>query len=485
MHPQIPVNPISYFPLSSAEQRYSAALASYSRRAFAEALATLAPLLGTLAATPPAVRLAALNLAAACSLETGRLQDAHVLWCRAIELKPDFAEALSNLGWLLRQLGRLPEAETACRKALAVQPGYASAHNNLANVLVDMKRFEEAETAYREALKQRPDYVDAQYNLALLLLGMGRFTEGWQLHEARHDARLTRRAAFAPPLACPQWRGESLEGKSLLVWYEQGLGDMIQFGRYLRLLKARGTSKLVVACAPALERLFGHADGGDVVGGPDVTPEMAACDYWTFLMSVPLHLGTTPESVPAATWLAADPALMQAWRERLAPLNGPKVGLVWKGSAAHRNNANRSLASLSILAPLWRAQGISFVSLQKGEGGDEAYASPAGQPMLHLGSMMSDFADTAAVVAQLDLVIGVDTSVVHLAGSLGKPCWVLLPYAATDWRWMHGRTDALWYPGSMRLFRQPAPGDWASVMEEVGDALVETFPDAGFTPLPG
>jgi hypothetical protein len=194
-------------------------------------------------------------------------------------------------------------------------------------------------------------------------------------------------------------------------------------------------------------------------------------DYWTFPLSLPLHFNTTVETIPAALpYLSAPPERLSRWQKCLS-MDGLKVGLVWKGSAAHINDANRSLPGLSTLAPLWSVPGVTFVSLQKGQGEDEAATPPTGQPVLHLGSDISDFADTAAIVSQLDLVICIDTAIAHLAGALNKPCWVLLPALGTDWRWLQERSDSPWYPDAMRLFRQTKSGDWTSTIDDVAREL--------------
>ena len=403
--------------------------------------------------------------------EMKRLKEAEASYWRVLAIQPDQIRALNNLGVLLSELDRLHEAAEVCEHALILSPNYSHAHNSLGVVLKDLDRLPEAETHYRQALTISPDYADAKFNLASLMLSTGRFAEGWALYEARYDESRVRRSSFAPNVRCPQWQGEPLQGKSLLVWFEQGHGDMIQFGRYLALLKAQGAAHITLACAPALQRLLGSVHGVDAV----ITNEAALAprepDYWTFLLSAPLHLGTTVESIPDAVYLEPDAQLVEKWRQRLAPLTGRKVGLVWKGSVIHANDRHRSLPSLAALAPLWSLPGLSFVSLQKGQGEDEALAAPANQPILHLGSEIQDFADSAAIIAQLDLVICVDTAIAHLAGALGKPCWVLLPKTGTDWRWLRDRTDSPWYPHSMRLFRQAVMGDWHDAIEQVRQAM--------------
>ncbi|MBF0179505.1 MAG: tetratricopeptide repeat protein [Magnetococcales bacterium] len=439
--------------------------------------------------------------------EQGRDAEAEAAYRQAITLWPDYLEAHANLGVLLKRQLRFDEAEATYRRALVITPDEAHIHNNLGNLLVDRLRYDEAEAAYRQALRLQPDHVEAWYNLGslmqtlgryakaeeafqqtlnlkpdhldcrmnlgLLLLSLGRLTEGWPLYEARHQIHGQRENPVGKEIL--QWRGEPLTGKSLLILPEQGFGDKIQFCRFVAQLKAMGAATITLVCTPPLEALFRSLAGVDRLMATDAGVTFDRHDYWTFILSIPLCLGTTLETLPATLPYLAPP------RERLElptphlPPQGFKVGLVWKGRPTHHNDGNRSLPGLAVLAPLWSVLGVSFFSLQKGAGEEEAMVPPQGQPLLHLGALMGDFADSAAVVARLDLVIAVDTAVVHLAGSLGKPCWVLLPALGLDWRWLHGRDDSPWYPGVMRLFRQATPGDWSAVIAEVAAALANTM----------
>jgi ADP-heptose:LPS heptosyltransferase len=323
----------------------------------------------------------------------------------------------------------------------------------------------------------RPDYDEARFGLATVLLGIGHFEEGWPLYESRYEQSGFVHAKTRGLLACPQWRGEALAGKSLLVWQEDGLGDTIQFSRYLPLLKAQGATHIALACAPALQRLLAMVEGVDTVLDHETARARSSeFDCWTSLLSAPCHLDTTLDTIPPAVLPKPEASLIEPWRIRLDTLPpGPRIGLVWKGNPRHHNDANRSLPSLATLAPLWRVPGVHFVSLQKGPGEDEARAPSSGQPLLHLGSDVTDFADSAAIIDQLDLLICVDTAVAHLAASLGKPCWVLLPGRDVDWRWMHERADSPWYPHVLRLFRQMPGEPWSSTIEKVRQASVERF----------
>ena len=404
--------------------------------------------------------------------ELGRLVEAELVCRQALEIEPDLAEAHSNLGNALKSLERPADALACYRRALEIKPDYAEAWYNLGNVFKDLGRLDEAEAGYRRALRVKPGYPEACSNLGVLLLSLGRYAEAWPCYEFRYLRVLkNERTTCIPTLSFPQWQGESLAGKSLAIWTEQGYGDYVQFVRYAPLVKAHGISRLTVVCLPPLKPLLETTAGVDeVIDDLDSVP---VHDYWAFPLSIPLQLNTLLETIPAALpYLHAVPARLELWRERL-PAASTRVGLVWKGFARHENDRNRSLPRLDLLAPLWSVPGISFVSLQKGQGEDEARQSPPDRPLIVLGGEIEDFADTAAIVAQLDLVICVDTAVAHVAGALGKPCWVMLPAFDTDWRWLRERTDSPWYPGVMRLFRQAESGEWTEVIARVVEALEE------------
>ncbi len=402
--------------------------------------------------------------------QTRRLDDAEAAYRQAIAVDPDDPGTYNNLAILLSQTRRMPEAESAFRRAVELKPEFTEAHSNFGNLLKEMGRLREAEAAYRRALELKPDHTDTKLNLGILLLTLGRYGEGWPNYNAGHTPDTKARRAMRPPFSFPEWQGEPLEGKSLVIVIEQGAGDNVQFVRYAPLLKARGLTRLSYFQPGAFIPLLATAHGIDFI-----TPDSAAIDahdYWSFPLSLPQHLGTTLDSIPdTLPYLWALQERIDRWRPRL-PASGPKVGLVWKGNPDHMNDANRSLPHLSVLAPLWQVHGIAFVSLQKGQGEDEARQPPPGQPLLHLGDDIADFADTAAIVAQLDLVITVDSAAAHVAGALGKPVWVLLPGFGTDWRWLLDREDSPWYPGAMRLFRQPheAPS-WDDTIARLAAAL--------------
>lgn len=390
---------------------------------------------------------------------------------RAAALDPGFAAAHFNLGVLLAQLGRGEAAERSYRQALACAPRYLEARYNLGVLLAGQDRNAEAESCYREILRHDPGFAAASRNLASILLQQGRFAEGWQHYEARYSPRLAERTVVAPEAPFPQWRGESLMGKSILVWPEQGFGDQIQLCRYLPLLKQRGAARVTLVCPPELRALFESLPGVDQVV-PEGTPgPVPPHDCWTLLMSIPHRLGGGEDRVADhLPYLAVTPQLRQRPELRLPPATRRRVGLVWRGSNLFADNHSRSLPDLASLAPLWTIPGIEFFSLQKGEGQEQAGAPPPAQPLLDLGPRIADFAEAACFVEQLDLVVCVDTAIAHLAGSLDRPCWVMLR-SRPDWRWLEGRDDSPWYPGCLRLFRQERPGDWTAVILKIREAL--------------
>lgn len=406
-----------------------------------------------------------------------RLAEAEAAYTQALRRRRDIAEAHHNLGCVLGALERLPEAVAHFQQALVLRPGYAEAHYNLGNMLKRLNRLPEAEAAFRQALALRPDYPDARFYLGTLLLATEQYAQGWPLYESRYEHPGFAHHNSRVLLRCPQWQGEDLSGKSLLVWQEDGLGDMIQFGRYLALFKARGAAAITFACAPALHRLMAAVEGVDSIADPETAlSQSSRFDCWTSLLSAPSHLRTTLDTIPSPMRLVPEPSLVERWRSRLETLlPGRKIGLVWKGNPQHNNDANRSLPSLTTLAPLWTLPAVSFVSLQKGQGEDEALRPPVDQPLLHLGSEVEDLADSAAIISQLDLVVCVDTSIAHLAASVGTRCWVLLPAVGVDWRWMHERDDSPWYPDGMRVFRRSEGEAWLATVERLRQALMEQF----------
>jgi Tfp pilus assembly protein PilF len=433
-------------------------------------------------------------------MSAGALAAAEECYRRALALAPQFAAAHANLGFVLDQRGDYAAAEACYRRALAVDSCNADVQRNLGSVLLSQKRLDDAELAYarslilrpeapaswsnlgvayacakrereaehcyRVALSLDPQHVLAQFNLSYVLLRQGRMEEGWQRFEAR-DWYSTLAAHFS----CPRWQGEALAGKSLLITPDAGHGDMIQFARYLQLLAARGVAHITLLCHPALKRLFATLHGVERVIGLDENVPREGWDAWTPVLSLPYHCQTRLESIPAELpYLRAEPAKIAAWAARL-PSDQLKVGLAWRGNPRFENDADRSLPSLHTLAPLAAVSGVSFVSLQKGAGEEEAREHGADWSLIDAAPAIEDFSDTAALIANLDLVISVDSAPAHLAGALGIACWTLLPDYKTDWRWLTERSDSPWYPNTMRLFRQQTPGDWTSTIATLSAAL--------------
>ena len=397
----------------------------------------------------------------------GDLLEAEFHYLHAIALLPDNAQLYQNLGVLLQKSRRFDESEAAARMALDIAPESPSAWSQLGVLLACVKREQEAEACYRRALELDEDYPKAQFNLAYILLRQGRFAEGWPLLESRWHFD-----SLAQPFNCPPWEGETLSGKSVVIVSEAGQGDMIHFSRYAAKLKAAGALRVAVACPPSLRRLMAGLEGVDEVYVQHGAVPGSGWDFWTHPMRLPAMFGTDLSNIPAAPYITPDPESVRYWAGML-PQTGLRVGLAWKGNPHFENDAERSLPSLHTLSPLAdidHGARLHFVSLQKGDSENEASTPPAGMTLQAIAPRLQDFADTAGVIANLDLVISVDTAVAHLAGALGKPCWLLLPDHRCDWRWLTNRSDTPWYP-SMRLFRQPSGGGWTEVIAEVASEL--------------
>ncbi len=386
---------------------------------------------------------------------------------RARQIKPDFAPAINNCATLLTQLKRFGEALQRYDEALKLQPDYAEAAFSRGVMLSDLGRPRESLKSYLHALEIRPDYLDARCNLAFCRLQLGDFAQGWKDYEAQWEK--SKLAGRQPTFRQPLWTGaEPLRGKTLLLYADEGLGDTIQFCRYAQKAKARGARVVLLVQRPLLKLLKGIKGADKVVVKGGRVPKT---DYHCPLMKLPGAFKTEMESIPAdIPYLRSDPLLVTRWRKRIrspSKKNRLRIGLAWSGNPAHANDHNRSLALTDILPLL--AFDAEWVSLQKEVRVSDA-AVLAQQPQIkHFGEQIKDFSDTAALVEQMDLVIAVDTSVAHLAGAMGKAVWILLP-SNPDWRWLLKRSDNPWYP-TARLFRQPAPGDWASAISLVRKAL--------------
>jgi Flp pilus assembly protein TadD len=398
------------------------------------------------------------NLGAALQA-LGRLDEAADCYRAAIGLEPEHSVALANLGLALRDLGQLDEALTHQEAAVALAPQAAAYAANLGLTLQDMGRLDEAKAAFERAIACEPDFVDAHMGLGFARLLTGDFTGGWP----EYEWRLARKTVAQPQRPGPRWDGGELAGKTILLQCEQGLGDAIQFIRYAPLLAARG-ARVLVSSPPPLRTLFQGAAGIDTVIDEVAPPPF---DLWAPLLSTPGLAGTQLETIPApGAYLRADPARIGHWRERLAGRKGLKVGVAWRGNPEHMNDRNRSLDAAK-LAPALDAPGLSLVSLQKDARPDELAA--LGPGVFDAGPHLADMAETAAVIANLDIVLTVDSAIAHLSGAVGARTLVLVPFSP-DWRWLLARDGSPWYP-SLRLFRQPAPGDWASAIGSASEAL--------------
>ncbi|HWA56942.1 MAG TPA: tetratricopeptide repeat protein [Gemmatimonadales bacterium] len=381
----------------------------------------------------------------------------------ALGFAPEFADAHSNLGATLMRLDRPAEAITAYRRALELKPDFAGAWYNLGNALSEECRPREAVAAFDRAIAIEPDYAMAHWNRGLAHLTAGDYAKGWEGYEWRWrvaDLKLTERS-----FPFPRWKGEPLAGKTILIHSEQGLGDTLMFARYIPLVMARG-GRVVLECQAPLTRLLEAMPSvAQVVAQGDPLPQ---ADYHAPLLSLPAlfgtRLGSIPDELPylpSWTWSNRVPVLPDG--------KGLKVGIVWGGAA--KPTRKRSIP-LTQLEPLFGLPGITWYSLQMGEHAAQLMDLPETRRPHNLGPQIRDFFDTAALVGQLDLVISIDTSVAHLAGGLGANLWVMV-MSAPDWRWVSGDVESPWYPRA-RLFRQPRPGDWAAVIEEVRRALIQT-----------
>lgn len=463
--------------------------------------------------------------------ERGELEKAESACRWALEINPDFAEAMNNLGLVLREKEKLDEAINFFRAAIERKPGYVGALSNLASTLFLAEQFDEAILAYRDvirlspqeagahkglgvaflesrrvdesvnvlqravelspadaeahsnlsvslyqrgrvddavmaarrAVRLKPEYADAHWNLAIGLLTQGNLAEGWREYEWRWRTgkSSTPRRDFPQPL----WDGRDLRGETILLHAEQGLGDTLQFVRYAPLVASRG-GRVILTCQPALKRLLTGLEGIDgVFTSGDTLPEFT---WHCPLLSLPLAFNTELVSIPASTpYLKSDPKLSAQWKTRLESEGAKrKAGLAWAGSPKQRRDRDRSM-KLAQLAPLAGVPNVMYYSLQKGEASGEC--PPEGLAIKDYTSELTDFADTAALLDCLDLVITVDTAVAHLAGAMGKPVWTLLSYSP-DWRWLLNRDDAPWYP-TMRLFRQVGIADWVVPIENTKEML--------------
>jgi tetratricopeptide (TPR) repeat protein len=395
--------------------------------------------------------------------DDGQLNESIECYQRCLGLRSTMVDVLNNLGNVLKVVGRVDEAIACYERILGIDPNHILARNNLGSALQQVGKFDEAERCYTDALKLNPDYAPFHWNLGLVLLTQGKFIEGWPHYAWRR--RVDQFQFSRAPHSQPVWDGSTLAGKRILIHAEQGLGDTIQFARYLPMVAQRG-GKIILECQKPLFTLLQSVPGIEqMISVEDPSPQ---CDVQAPLIDLPMIFQTTLETVPATIpYLSPPTEAVAQWKQRIGSDHHLKVGLIWMGRSAHYNDRNRSLP-LSALFPLASVSGVSFHCLQKDRDG---FADFGPLQMKDWAAELTDFKQTAALLENLDLLITVDTAAAHLAGAMGKPAWLLLPFSP-DWRWMLGREDSPWYP-SMRLFRQPRTGDWQTPIARVVDSLTE------------
>jgi len=396
----------------------------------------------------------------------GKHDEAVECFRQAVNIEPNRIELLFNLGSGTYYQGNTGEAIAAYRRALELEPDHARAHNGLALALHEHGCLEEAERHYRRALALSPDMAEARLNWSLFSLLKGDFAHGWPEYEWRWKRHERPELSFKQP----RWRGEPLAGRLILLHYEQGLGDTLQFVRYAAVLKRMGATVMVL-CQSALRKILATVPGVDrLVCAGDSAPTF---DFHAPLLSLPGILGTTLDSIPAdVPYLSADSSLVEHWHQRLRPFAGFRIGIHWQGRPGQGTFRQRDIP-LECFKALADIPGVQLISLQKGADTSALSGAGGGSRLIDFGEAVDTesgaFMDTAAIMKNLDLVISSDTSVPHLAGALGVPVWLALPHVP-NWRWLLDRPDSPWYP-TMRLFRQQEAGDWAGVFEQIQAAL--------------
>jgi Tfp pilus assembly protein PilF len=397
--------------------------------------------------------------------QAGRLEAAAECCRREIGLDAGNADAHYDLGLVLQSQQRPLEAMTAYRQALALRPGHVGALVNQSLLYQDQLDLDAAIACCEQALRLEPAHAEAHWQLGSALLAKGQWEQGWTEYEWRWKLG----DFTTPAAACPQplWDGRELGGRRILLHSEQGYGDVIQFVRYAPLVAQRG-GEVLLGCPKALTALLARAPGvSQVAAGRAGLP---AFDFHVPLLSLPAIFHTTQETLPAKVPYLTPPE--EVFSIGPAVAGSLKVGLAWAGDAKHRNDHNRSMPATHF-GSLMDLPGVQWFSLQTGPRASDLAQAPWADRLLDLGTRFANFDHTASAIAQLDLVISVDTAVAHLAGALAKPTWVLLPFAG-EWRWMLHRSDSPWYP-TLRLFRQGGPGDWPELMGRVRTALEESL----------
>jgi len=397
----------------------------------------------------------------------GEFAESMFLYKKALAIKPDYPDALNNISTILQLQGEFEESIDFCKKVLSIQPSHSEALNNLGNALKSTGNLTESISAYKQAIALKSDYPEYHMNLSMALLAAGQFDEGWRMYEWRW--KTAQFAHVKQDISKPLWNGEAVAGSILLMRAEQGFGDTLQFCRYVTLAAARGLH-VILEVQPALVTIMKSVPGiMQVIAQGQPLPNF---DYYCPMMSLPLAFNTQQKTIPQnVPYLSINKESIDIWRNRLSNDNSEKlkVGLVWSGSARLQSqdliaaDRRRSITT-DLLAPLMDISGIQFYSLQK-----TGLPAPKKFNIIDCMDECRDFADTAAYISNLDLVISVDTAVAHLAGALGKPVWILNRFDSC-WRWIRDRDDSPWYP-TLRLFHQSSPGDWTNVVARIGNEL--------------
>ena len=386
--------------------------------------------------------------------------------CRnALYYSPYYAEAFNNLGIILVHLNRLDEAETAYRQALAIKSDYVEPYINIGILFKNIGRYKESEQAYKKALHLNPKSDDAVYNLSILELLKGELRKGFEHYEKRAEKRHNQ---FKTPIDCRPWQGEQLNGKSLLIITEQGAGDSLMMMRYIRMLKfIKHPDMICVHCDMSLIRIFSLMPEVDMVFPQIEDSTFSFFDCYCYMMSLPYLFKTTLKTIPQEVPYIFVPNEMKTkWNTLTSTLSGVKVGVAWAGNSALEADARRSIP-LAMFEPLFKVSGVHYFSLQKGEASEQL--KQLGWDVVDVMGECEDYLDTASLISNLDLVISVDTSVVHLAGAIGKQVWLLNRYES-EWRWMLERSDSPWYP-TVRIFRQIKLYDWTQTLNMVTGEL--------------
>ncbi|MGA2582014.1 MAG: tetratricopeptide repeat-containing glycosyltransferase family protein [Tepidisphaeraceae bacterium] len=422
----------------------------------------------------------------------GRNQEALAALKRALALKPDDAVSLTNLANTLIDLGQYTEATTAARRLIQLYPKFHLGYFNLGNAERLLDHLEESAKAYETAIELKPNYTECMTNLANVYFTLQKLDQAFAVWDRIFDipnypmARLNRSIAFLlrgdyqrgfeeyesrllvpesgtvpPDLGRPRWNGEPLHGQRILLYAEQAFGDTFNFARYIPMVAERG-GKIILCCHPASMELLKNIPGVDRV--TSMMQPLPEFDLHCPLPSLPWVFQTRLDSIPAEIpYIHADPAKIEFWKSRLAGENRRKIGLAWAGRPIPRNR----FVPPQLLAPLANVANVRFYSLQKSDASATTEKPPL--EMVDWTEELKDFSDTAGLIANLDLILTVDTAVAHLAGAMGKPTWIMLKFVP-DWRWMLGRSDSLWYP-TARLFRQERLNDWQSPVDEIVAAL--------------